>query len=104
LSSVASTCPPICPRICPRPQRTGSHPSSRREGVDGHHLIDGEVSAVEPNTITLIGRGRCTSSRRRSGYELMHTDPTARANPKWLLAGPRVRTTAVAAGDVPRLA
>ncbi|HEX6022030.1 MAG TPA: AraC family transcriptional regulator [Solirubrobacter sp.] len=79
---------------------------------EGRHLIDGEVSMVEPNTITLIGRGQVHVFERatglhgavvRFGDELLHTEATARANPKWLLAGRGARTATVAAGDVPRL-
>ena len=82
-----------------------------RTGV-GHHLIDGEVSRVEPGTVTVIGRGQVHVFEHarglygavvRFGDELLHGDAAARANPAWLLAGRSARTVAVPAGDVPRL-
>jgi AraC family transcriptional activator of pobA len=78
----------------------------------GHHLIDGEVYPVEPNAVTLIGRGQVHVFERASGLygavlrfgdELLHGDPHARANPGWLLAGRGPRSVAVPPGDVPRL-
>jgi AraC family transcriptional activator of pobA len=95
-----------------RPHRHDYHELIWTRCGGGHHLIDGEVSAVEPNTITLIGRGQVHVFEKaiglygavvRFGDELLHADPTARANPKWLLARRGVRITAVPAGDVPRL-
>jgi AraC family transcriptional activator of pobA len=95
-----------------RPHRHDYHELIWTRCGTGHHLIDGEVSAVEPNAITLIARGQVHVFEQaaglygavvRFGDELLHTDPTARANPKWLLAGRGVRTTAVPPGDVPRL-
>src|SRR5207253_829890 len=68
-----------------------------REG-SGRHLIDGEVSLVEPNTVTLIGRGQVHVFERaqgvsgaviRFGGELLYGDATASANPSWLV-GSRV--------------
>ena len=82
-----------------------------REG-SGRHLIDGEVSLVEPNTVTLIGRGQVHVFERaqgvsgaviRFGGELLYGDATASANPSWL-AGIRVaHKVGVRAEDVPRL-
>jgi AraC family transcriptional activator of pobA len=82
-----------------------------REG-SGRHLIDGEVSLVEPNTVTLIGRGQVHVFERaqgvsgaviRFGGELLYGDATASANPSWL-AGIRVaHKVGVPAEDVPRL-
>jgi AraC family transcriptional activator of pobA len=78
----------------------------------GQHLIDGEVTPVEPDTVTLIGRGQVHVFERargihgavvRFGDELLHGDPHARANPGWLLAGRGARAVAVPHGDVPRL-
>ena len=95
-----------------RPHRHDYHELIWTRCGTGHHRIDGEVSTVEPNTITLIGRGQVHVFEEavglygavvRFGDELLHSDPTARANPKWLLAGHGARTTAVPAGDVPRL-
>ena len=60
LSSVVSTCSHICPRICPRPQRTGSHPSSRRGRPDGH-----EVARAQRADLMVSQTGsRCTPLRR----------------------------------------
>jgi AraC family transcriptional activator of pobA len=95
-----------------RPHRHDYHELIWTRSGTGHHLIDGEVSAVEPNTVTLIARGQVHVFEQaiglygavvRFGDELLHTDATARANPKWLLAGRGDRTTGVPAGDVPRL-
>jgi AraC family transcriptional regulator, transcriptional activator of pobA len=82
-----------------------------REG-SGRNLIDGEVSLVEPNTLTVIGRGQVHVFERavgvngaviRFGGELLYGDATASANPSWL-AGIRVaHKMAVPAQDVPRL-
>jgi AraC family transcriptional activator of pobA len=78
----------------------------------GQHLIDGDVHPVEPNTVTLIGRGQVHVLERASGLygavvrfgdELLHGDPHTRAHPGWLLAGRGARTVAVPPGDVPRL-
>jgi AraC family transcriptional activator of pobA len=75
----------------------------------GHHLIDGEVVPVEPDTITLIGRGQVHVFERASGLhgavirfgdELLHGD---RANPAWLLGSRATRSITVPRGDVPRL-
>ena len=63
-----------------------------REGA-AEHLIDGEVSLVEPNEITLIGRSQVHVFERarglkgavlRFGEELLHGDAVASANPSWL--------------------
>jgi phospholipase/carboxylesterase len=63
-------------------------------------LIDGEVSLVEPNTITLIGRGQVHVLERASGLhgalvwfgeELLHGDPATGANPAWLVGSAAVR-------------
>ena len=82
-----------------------------REGA-GRHLIDGDVSLVEANTLTVIGRGQVHVFEHalgiegaviRFGGELLYGDDTAGATPPWL-AGLRVaRTVAVPARDVPRL-
>jgi AraC family transcriptional activator of pobA len=77
----------------------------------GHRLIDGERVEVEPNTVTLIGRGQVHVFGRatglygavvRFGDELLHGDPHARANPGWLLGSRGARTVTVPPGDVPR--
>jgi AraC family transcriptional regulator, transcriptional activator of pobA len=82
-----------------------------REG-SGRHVIDGEVSLVEPNSVTVIGRGQVHVFERaqgvngaviRFGGELLYGDATASANPSWL-AGVRVAHRVVVPPDeVPRL-
>jgi AraC family transcriptional regulator, transcriptional activator of pobA len=78
----------------------------------GQHLIDGEVSVVEPGTVTLIGRGQVHVFERASGLygavvrfgaELLLADPAARADPGWLLGGRGSRTVQVPPSDVQRL-
>jgi AraC family transcriptional activator of pobA len=78
----------------------------------GEHLIDGEVSLVEPRTITLIARGRVHVFERarglsgaviRFGEELLHGDATASANPSWLAGSRLAHKVSVPAEDVPRL-
>lgn len=95
-----------------RPHRHDFHELIWTRCGTGHHLIDGEVSVVEPNTVTLIGRGQVHVFERASGLhgavvrlgdELLHADPAGRANPTWLLGSRGARTVAVPAGDVPRL-
>jgi AraC family transcriptional regulator, transcriptional activator of pobA len=95
-----------------RPHRHDYHELIWTRRGSGHHLIDGEVSAVEPNAVVLIGRGQVHVFERASGLdgavvrfgdELLHDDPTARANPAWLLGGRGARSVTVPAGDVPRV-
>ena len=95
-----------------RPHRHDYHELIWTRHGEGRHLIDGEPSAVEPNTVTLIGRGQVHVFERarglyggvvRFGDELLHGDSTARANPGWLLGSRGNRMVAVPAGDVPRL-
>jgi len=78
----------------------------------GQHLIDGEVSLVEPGVITLIGRGQVHVFERarglhgaivRFGDELLWGDPATGANPAWLVGSRAVQTVAVPAGEVGRL-
>lgn len=63
---------------------------------EGHHLLDGHEVAVEPRTITLIGRGQVHVFERARGItgaairfsdELVHSGPMARTDPSWLLVG-----------------
>ncbi len=70
----------------------------------GHHLIDGEPFPVEPGTVTIVGRGQVHVFERAAGFhgavirfgdELLHTGPTARADPAWLLASRGTRTIRV---------
>jgi len=95
-----------------RPHRHDYHELIWTRSGTGHHLIDGEVSVVEPNTVTLIGRGRVHVFERASGLygavirfgdELLHADPAGRGIPGWLLGSRSVHTVAVPAGDAPRL-
>ena len=74
----------------------------------GRHLIDGEVSLVEPNTITLIGRGQVHVFEQASGLygavvrfgdELLHGG----SNPAWLVGSRAVQRVGVPAGEVGRL-
>jgi AraC family transcriptional activator of pobA len=95
-----------------RPHRHDYHELIWTRRGEGHHLIDGAVSVVEPNTVTLIGRGQVHVFERASGLhgaivrfgdELLHGDAAARANPAWLLGGRGARIVPVPRGDVPRL-
>ena len=95
-----------------RPHRHDYHELVWTRCGTGRHLIDGEVSLVEPNTITLIGRGQVHVFERarglhgavvRFGEELLQSDPAAAANPAWLVGSRAVLTVAVQAGDVGRL-
>ena len=94
------------------PIGTTTTSSSGRGRGTGRHLIDGEASAVEPGTITLIGRGQVHVFERarglhgavvRFGEELLHGDAATAANPAWLVGSRAVQTVAVPAGDVGRL-
>jgi AraC family transcriptional regulator, transcriptional activator of pobA len=87
-----------------RPHRHDYHELIWTRAGQGHHLIDGEVSEVAPNTVTLIGRGQVHVFERASGLygavvrfgeELLHGDITAP------LLG--VRAVPVPAGDITRL-
>jgi len=50
-----------------RPHRHDYHELIWTRRGAGQHLIDGVVSAVEPNTVTLIGRGQVHVFERASG-------------------------------------
>jgi AraC family transcriptional activator of pobA len=95
-----------------RPHRHDYHELIWTRRGSGHHLIDGEVSPVEPDMLTLIGRGQVHVFERASGLdgavvrfgdELLHGDAAARANAGWLLGGRAARTLLVPRSDVPRL-
>jgi AraC family transcriptional activator of pobA len=95
-----------------RPHRHDYHELIWTRCGTGRHLIDGEVSDVEPNSVTLIGRGQVHVFERASGLygavvrfgdELLHGDPSARANPAWLLGSRGARRVTPPPGDVPRL-
>jgi AraC family transcriptional regulator, transcriptional activator of pobA len=96
-----------------RPHRHDYHELIWTRSGAGQHLIDGEVFPVRPRTVTLIGRGQVHVFERASGLhgavvrfgdELLHEEPTARANPGWLLDRRGARTVAVPAGDAGHLA
>ena len=95
-----------------RPHRHDYHELIWTRSGSGRHLIDGEVSVVEPDTVTLIRRGQVHVFERatglqgavvRFGDELLHSDAAARANPWWLITGGEARTVSVPTGDVTRL-
>jgi AraC family transcriptional activator of pobA len=95
-----------------RPHRHDYHELIWTRSGSGRHLIDGDVSVVERNTITLIGRGRVHVFERaralhgavlRFGDELLHADQTGRANPGWLLGSRSAETLLVPEGDSERL-
>jgi AraC family transcriptional regulator, transcriptional activator of pobA len=95
-----------------RPHRHDYHELIWTRCGSGHHLIDGDVSVVEPETVTLIGRGQVHVFERagglhgavvRFGDELLAGGSAARANPAWLLGGRGRRTVAVPTGDIARL-
>jgi len=95
-----------------RPHRHDYHELVWTRHGSGRHLIDGEVSLVEPDTITLIGRGQVHVFERanglhgaivRFGDELLHGDPATGVNPAWLVGSRAVQTVGVPAGEVGRL-
>jgi AraC family transcriptional regulator, transcriptional activator of pobA len=95
-----------------RPHRHDYHELVWTRCGTGRHLIDGEVSQVEPGTLTLIGRGQVHVFERarglhgavvRFGDELLYGDPGAAANPAWLVGSRAVQTVAVPAGEFGRL-
>src|SRR3954468_15061659 len=95
------------------PHRHDYHELIWARSGSGNHLIDGERHAVEPGTVTLIGRGQVhvfesasglSGAVVRFGGELLHEGfPAARATPEWLLGGPGTRTVAVPPGESARL-
>jgi AraC family transcriptional regulator, transcriptional activator of pobA len=77
-----------------RPHRHDYHELVWTRCGSGRHLIDGEVSLVEPNTITLIGRGQVHVFESaaglygaivRFGDELLPSDSVSATNPAWLV-------------------
>ena len=87
-----------------RPHRHDYHELIWTRRGRGHHLVDGEVSEVRPDTATLIGRGQVHVFERASGLygavvrfgdELLQT-------PWWLIARRGARTVPVPAGEVTR--
>lgn len=95
-----------------RPHRHDYHELIWTRRGTGQHLIDGAVSLVEPNSVTLIGRGQVHVFERASGLygavvrfgdELLQGDPSGRTNPAWLLGSRGAHRVMVPTGDVPRL-
>lgn len=95
-----------------RPHRHDYHELVWTRRGTGRHLIDGEVSLVEPTSLTLIGRGQVHVFEHatglygavvRFGDELLPGDPTSPANPAWLVSSRAVQSVSVPAGDVGRL-
>jgi AraC family transcriptional regulator, transcriptional activator of pobA len=95
-----------------RPHRHDYHELVWTRCGTGRHLIDGESSEVEPNTITMIGRGQVHVFERakglsggivRFGEELLHVDSAATANPAWLVGSRAVHVVSVSEGDAGRL-
>jgi AraC family transcriptional activator of pobA len=95
-----------------RPHRHDYHELVWTRCGTGRHLIDGKPSDVEPNTITLIGRGQVHVFERarglhgavvRFGDELLHGDPASAANPAWLVGSRAVQAVRAPAGEVGRL-
>lgn len=96
-----------------RPHRHDYHELVWTRSGTGQHLIDGEVSLVQPSTITLIGRGQVHVFERASalhgaivrfGDELLAGDPATGANPAWLVGSRAAQTVGVPTGEVGRLA
>src|SRR4051812_5077859 len=95
------------------PHRHDYHELIWARSGSGNHLIDGERHAVEPGTVTLIGRGQVhvfesasglSGAVVRFGGELLHEGfPAARATPEWLLGGPGTRTLAGPPGEAARV-
>jgi AraC family transcriptional activator of pobA len=88
------------------PHRHDYHELIWTRSGDGHHLIDGEVVEVRPNTITLIGRGQVHVFERASGLYgavVRFGDELLLTSPRWLLGSRSARTVAVPPGDAPRL-
>jgi AraC family transcriptional regulator, transcriptional activator of pobA len=96
-----------------RPHRHDYHELIWTRRGTGQHLIDGQPIPVEPDTVTLIGRGQVHVFERASGLEgavvrfgdeLLHGDAVARANPAWLLGSPEGRAVPVPPDDAAQLA
>ena len=95
-----------------RPHRHDYHELVWTRLGTGRHLIDGEPSEVEANSITLIGRGQVHVFERASGLhgaivrfgdELLHGGHTSGANPAWLIGSRAVQTVGVPPAEVDRL-
>ena len=95
-----------------QPHRHAYHELIWTRCGEGRHLIDGEVSAVAPNTVTLIGRGQVHVFERASdlhgavvrfGEELLAGDAVARANPGWLLGRRGSHSVEVTDSEVPHV-
>jgi AraC family transcriptional activator of pobA len=77
-----------------RPHRHAYHELIWTRRGAGSHLIDGQPSSVEPQQVTVIGRGQVHVFERavgldgaivRFGDEVLQVDAVARANPSWLV-------------------
>jgi AraC family transcriptional activator of pobA len=62
----------------------------------GHHYLDGQLAAICPGTLTVIGRGQVhvferaravTGATVRFTDEILHEASVGRSDPSWLLAG-----------------
>jgi AraC family transcriptional activator of pobA len=94
------------------PHRHDYHELLWTRAGSGQHVLDGQPLAVQPGTITLIGRGQVHVFERardvsgavvRFGEELLHAGPGERPLPTWLFSSCRGRVVAVPRGDVPPL-
>jgi AraC family transcriptional activator of pobA len=77
-----------------RPHRHGYHEIIWSRRGAGTHLIDGQRSSIEPQVVTVIGRGQVHVFERgvgldgaivRFGDEVLQVDAAARADPSWLV-------------------
>jgi AraC family transcriptional activator of pobA len=87
-----------------RPHRHDYHELIWTREGRGHHLVDGEVSSVEPGTVTLIGRGQVHVFERASGLygAVVRFGDELLLNPWWLIARRGARTVPVPPGEVAR--
>ena len=91
-----------------RPHRHDYHELIWTRHGEGHHLIDGEPSAVEPNTVTLIGRGQVHVFERAEGLRATvvrfgDEHVLGAAAPGWLLSGSAARAVVVPPGAEARV-
>jgi AraC family transcriptional activator of pobA len=95
-----------------QPHRHDYHELVWTRAGSGRHLIDGEPSSVEPDTMTLIGQGQVHVFERASGLhgavvrfgeELLHGDPATASNPAWLVSSRAVQRVSVPSGEAGRL-
>jgi AraC family transcriptional regulator, transcriptional activator of pobA len=95
-----------------RPHRHAYHELIWTRCGSGRHLIDGDVSEVEPNSLTLIGRGQVHVFERadrlfgavvRFTDEMLLGDAAGRAHPGWMLGRRGSQRVSVPDSAVPRL-